>query len=63
MQENKEIIKRDRRKGGAWKKYAGYGLTAFFVLAAVVLLVFMFVQRETFVAFVESIKKAAGGNK
>ena len=52
-------IKQDRRKGGNWKKYAGYGVTAFLVCAAVVLLVFMFVQREEFKSFFAKLQKAA----
>ena len=52
-------IKQDRRRGGSWKKYAGYGLTAFLVCAAVVLLVFMFVQREEFRGMLDNIRKAA----
>ncbi|MCR5324236.1 MAG: AI-2E family transporter [Lachnospiraceae bacterium] len=53
------MIKQDRRKGGSWKKYAGYGLTAFLVCAAVVLLVFMFVQREEFKKFFSKLSSAA----
>lgn len=52
-------IKQDRRKGGNWKKFAGYGITAFLVCAAVVLLVFMFVQREEFKNFFAKLQKAA----
>ncbi|MCR5331140.1 MAG: AI-2E family transporter [Lachnospiraceae bacterium] len=52
-------IKKDRRRGGSWKKYAGYGITAFLVLAASVLLVFMFVQREEFGRAFQKIRTAA----
>ena len=55
-----EAIKRDRRKGGGWKKYAGYGVTAFLVIAAAVILVFAFVQRKEFKTGFEKIKSAAG---
>ncbi|MCR5769089.1 MAG: AI-2E family transporter [Lachnospiraceae bacterium] len=54
-----EAIKRDRRKGGGWKKYAGYGVTAFLVIAAAVILVFAFVQRKEFKTGFEKIKSAA----
>lgn len=36
------------RRSSNWKKYAGYGLTAFLVIAAAVLLVFLFVKSEAF---------------
>ena len=52
-------IKKDRRRGGAWKKYASYGVTAFLVLAAAVLLVFMFVQQDKFKNLLMKVKTAA----
>ncbi|MBO4414896.1 MAG: AI-2E family transporter, partial [Lachnospiraceae bacterium] len=52
-------IKKDRRRGGGWKKYAGYGVTAFLVLAAAVLLVFMFVQQDKFKNLLLKIRTAA----
>ncbi len=45
MKEEKIII--DRR-GSQWKKFAGYGLTAFIVIAAAIVLVFVFVKSESF---------------
>lgn len=46
------------RRGSNWKKYAGYGLLAFLVLAAVVVLVFIFVRDEDFSEITGSIRKA-----
>ena len=59
IEKDGQTLKRDRRRGGAWKKYAGYGVTAFLVLAAAVLLVFLFVQREDFKNAFNTIRKAA----
>ena len=58
MEANGGELKRDRRKGGGWKKYAGYGVTAFLVMAAVVLLVFIFVRKDEFIDTVARIRKA-----
>ena len=46
------------RRGSQWKKYFGYGLTAFLVIAAAVLLVFVFVRKEDFSDLTGSIGKA-----
>lgn len=52
-----EKLMPDRRKG-TWKKYWEYGLTAFLVIGAAVLLIFMFVKGESFAAFWGRISKA-----
>lgn len=46
------------RRGGQWKKYVGYGLTAFVVLAAAVVIVFIFVRHEDFAELTGKIWKA-----
>lgn len=48
----------ERRKGPGWRKYAGYGVTAFFVVAASVVLIFMFVRFEEFGSIMQSIGAA-----
>lgn len=53
-----ERIVRDRRAGGAWKKYLGYGITAFLVIAASVIFIFMFVRSEEFGETLGRVKKA-----
>ncbi len=53
-----EKIVKDRRAGGHWKKYVGYGITAFLVIAAAVFLIFIFVRQEDFDATVDRIKTA-----
>jgi len=53
-----ERIVRDRRAGGTWKKYMGYGITAFLVIAASIIFIFMFIRSEDFGASVAKVKKA-----
>ena len=50
MEENKEKEKVivDRRGSGNFKKYLIWGVTAFLVLAAAIVLIFLFVQKEDF---------------
>ena len=58
MEEKTDIKRKDRRAGGSLKAYAGYGITAFLVLAAVVLLVFVFVRIEDVSNIFDGVKKA-----
>ena len=58
METENDSVRKDRRKGGGWKKYLGFGVTAFLVLAACVLLAFVFVRHEEFKKAVGSIKTA-----
>ncbi len=44
---NEKIIV-DRRNSGAWRKYVVWGVLAFLVLAAAIVLVFLFVQKDDF---------------
>ena len=44
---NEKIIV-DRRSSGAWRKYVVWGVLAFLVLAAAIVLVFLFVQKDDF---------------
>lgn len=53
-----ERIVRDRRAGGSAKKYAAYGITAFLVIAASVILIFIFVRLEDFQELMGKIMKA-----
>ncbi len=46
-EENERVIV-DRRGGGAFKKYVTWGIMAFLVLAAAIVLIFLFVQKEDF---------------
>ncbi|MCR5829920.1 MAG: AI-2E family transporter [Lachnospiraceae bacterium] len=46
--DEKEKVIVDRRGSGAWKKYIVWGVTAFLVLAAAIVLIFLFVQKEDF---------------
>lgn len=46
------------RRGSQWRKYAGYGLLAFLVLAAAIVLVFIFVRDEDFSEITGKIGKA-----
>ena len=46
-EENEKVIL-DRRGSGAWKKYVFWGVMAFVVLAAAIILTFLFVQKEDF---------------
>ncbi|MCR5431675.1 MAG: AI-2E family transporter [Lachnospiraceae bacterium] len=46
-EENEKVIV-DRRSGGAFKKYVVWGVMAFLVLAAAIVLIFLFVQKEDF---------------
>lgn len=55
MQEERVFVE---RRSGAWKKYIGIGLTAFFVLAAIVVVVFIFVRNEKVSQVMGSIGKA-----
>lgn len=55
MKEEKLIVE---RRGSKWKIYAVYGLTAFIVIAAAILLVFMFVRHEDFSESLLKIRKA-----
>ncbi|MBQ3913544.1 MAG: hypothetical protein II694_11265, partial [Lachnospiraceae bacterium] len=55
MKEEKLIVE---RRGSKWKIYAVYGLTAFIVIAAAILLVFMFVRHEDFSGGLLKIRKA-----
>ena len=55
MKEEKLIVE---RRGSKWKIYAVYGLTAFIVIAAAILLVFMFVRHEDFSETLLKIRKA-----
>ncbi len=55
MKEEKVMV--DRR-GSRWKQYAVYGLTAFAVIAASILLIFMFIRHEDFAALRGKITKA-----
>ncbi|MCR5520657.1 MAG: AI-2E family transporter [Lachnospiraceae bacterium] len=45
--ENEKVIV-DRRGGGAFRKYWVWGVMAFLVLAAAIILIFLFVQKEDF---------------
>ncbi|MCR5683994.1 MAG: AI-2E family transporter [Lachnospiraceae bacterium] len=58
MEAKEDIKKRDRRTGGGLKSYAGIGITAFLVLAAVVLLVFVFVRLEDVSKILDGVKTA-----
>ncbi|MBO4559721.1 MAG: AI-2E family transporter [Lachnospiraceae bacterium] len=55
MKEEKLIVE---RRGSKWKIYAVYGLTAFIVIAAAILLVFMFVRHEDFTGGILKVRKA-----
>ncbi len=55
MKEEKLIVE---RRGSKWKIYAVYGLTAFLVIAAAILLVFMFVRHEDFSEIISRLSKA-----
>lgn len=55
MKEEKVIVE---RRSGTWRKYIGYGLTAFFVIAAAILLIFAFVNHEQFSAILAKINTA-----
>ena len=55
MKEEKLIVE---SRGSKWKIYAVYGLTAFIVIAAAILLVFMFVRHEDFTDTLIKIRKA-----
>lgn len=55
MKEERVMV--DRRKS-QWRKFAGYGLTAFLVIAAAILLVFIFVNYEGFQKIVGAVRTA-----
>lgn len=56
--EKKEKLIVDRRQGGTFKKYFTMGVTAFLVLAASILLIFTFVQKEDFSDTISNISSA-----
>ncbi len=53
-----ERIVPERRKSTGWRKYAGYGVTAFLVIAAAVILIFMFVRMEQFSEMLDKLGSA-----
>ena len=55
--DKKETI-RDRRYDGPRKKYGGYGLTAFLVIAAGILLIFIFLRIDEFSEVISTIMRA-----
>ena len=54
---NEKIIV-DRRGTGAWRKYTVWGVMAFLVIAAAVLLIFLFVQKDDFLDLLGSLMSA-----
>ncbi|MBQ6089980.1 MAG: AI-2E family transporter [Lachnospiraceae bacterium] len=54
---NEKIIV-DRRGGGTWRKYTVWGVMAFLVIAAAVLLIFLFVQKDDFLDTLGSLMSA-----
>lgn len=53
-----EKLIKDRRGTGPWKKYGGYGLTAFLVIAGAVLLTFILLRIDAFSETLATIKRA-----
>lgn len=56
--EKKEKLLVDRRAGGGFRKYLHVGITAFLVLSAAIVLIFLFVQKEDFSATISKIMSA-----
>ena len=57
-EKKKEQIIPDRRTSGAWKKYVVWGVMAFLVLAAAIVLIFLFVQKEDFSEVFDKLRSA-----
>ena len=55
---NKGKVIRDRRNESPWKKYGGYGMTAFLVIVGAVLIVFIFLRFEQFSEVVSKVMRA-----
>lgn len=53
-----EKLIKDRRGGSLWKKYGGYGITAFLVIAAAVVLIFILLRFQDFSNIISSIMRA-----
>ena len=54
----KEKVIRERRNESLWKKYGGFGLTAFLVIAAAVLIIFIFLRFDEFSEVVSTVMRA-----
>ena len=55
--DNQKVIK-DRRNESPWKKYGGYGVTAFLVIVGAVLIIFIFLRFDEFSNVVSKIMRA-----
>ena len=52
--ENGKVI-RERRNESPWKKYGGYGVTAFLVIVGAVLIIFIFLRFDEFSEVVSKV--------
>ena len=49
---------RERRNDSPWKKYGGYGVTAFLVIVGAVLIIFIFLRFDEFTEVLSKVFKA-----